>query len=190
MSDLGLEFVRTRGRAPIALTAELVREIDTADLDLLASKEKGSKTPALKRISDRHHALARALSSGMTKWEASIQCGYDLSRISILLDDPAFAELMEFYRDEKDRAFRSVQDKLAGITSDALDELQTRLEDEPDKLTTGQLLQVIQMGADRTGNGPQTTQNLNVNEGAAARLAEARARVRERRMTVIEGDKE
>lgn len=181
MSDLGLDFVRTRGRAPANLTAELVREIDTSDLEALANVEKGSKTPALKRLSERHHALARALASGESPAVAALMCGYELSRVSILQADPAFQELMCFYREEKDRAFRSVQDKLAGIASDALDELQTRLEDEPEKLTTGQLMQIVSMGADRTGNGPSSTQNLNVNEGTAQRLAAAQARLKERR---------
>jgi len=184
--DLNLETVRTRGRAPSLVTANLVREIEAPDLDLLAS-EKGSKAPALKRISDRHHALARAIASGMAMGEAALVCGYDISRVSILKDDPAFQELLEFYREEKDRAFRSVQDKLAGIASDALDELQTRIEDEPEKLSVGQLLQLVTIGADRSGNGPTSTQNLNVNEGLADRLEAARQRVKDRRTRVIEG---
>jgi hypothetical protein len=184
--DLQLETVRTRGRAPAAISASLVREIEAPDLDLLAL-EKGSKAPALKRLSDRHHALARAISSGMPMGEAALICGYDISRVSILKDDPSFQELLEFYREEKDRAFRSVNDKLAGMASDALDELQTRIEDEPDKFTIPQLLAVITTAADRSGNGPQSsTTNLNLNVGLADRLEEARKRVKERRLRIAE----
>jgi hypothetical protein len=107
--------------------------------------------------------------------------------VSILKDDPAFQELLEFYREEKDRAFRSVQDKLAGIASDALDELQTRIEDEPDKFTVTQLLALLTTAADRSGNGPaSSTTNLNVNVGLADRLEEARKRVRDRRTKIID----
>jgi hypothetical protein len=91
---------------------------------------------------------------------------------------------MAFYRDEKDRAFRSVNEKLAGITSDALDELQTRLEDEPEKLSVGQLMQLIQLGADRTGNGPSSTQTLNVNDNAAEKLRIARERLASKRKEI------
>lgn len=179
--DLDLDtVVRTRGRAAVALTASTVRELEEADIALLAV-EKGSGTSPVKRLSERHHALARAIASGIGEGEAAIICGYALSRVSILKNDPAFKELLAFYSAERDRAFRSVQDKLAGIASDALDELQTRIEDEPEKLTVGQLLNIVTMGTDRTGNGPQSTQNVNVNEGLAMRMDAARARLAERR---------
>jgi hypothetical protein len=179
--DLDLDVVpRTRGRAAVPVSARTVRSLGEADVALLAA-ERGTKPSAIKRISDRHHALARAIASGMGEGEAAIVCGYDISRVSILKADPAFRELLEFYREEKDRAFRSVQDKLAGIAGDALDELQTRLEDEPEKLTVGQLLQVVTMGTDRTGNGPQSTQHVNVNDGLAMRMEAARARLAARR---------
>lgn len=186
--DLDLDITpRTRGRAALPLSAEVVRELGEADVYALAA-ERGTKPPPLRRISERHHALARAIASGMPDGEAAIVCGYDISRISILKGDPAFRELLAFYREERDRAFRSVQDKLAGIASDALDELQTRLEDEPEKLTVGQLLNVITMGTDRTGNGPQSTQNVNVNEGLAGRMEAARARLAERRAKALSED--
>jgi hypothetical protein len=41
-----------------------VRALDAADLALL-DEEKGSRTPALKRLSDRHHALARCEAIGL-----------------------------------------------------------------------------------------------------------------------------
>lgn len=178
--DLDLDTIRTRGRAAQAITATFVRELDEVDVQALAV-EKGSKAPALKRLSDRHHALARAISSGMPQGEAALMCGYALSRVSILCDDPAFQELLAFYRDDKDKAFRTVNDKLAGLASDVLDEIQTRVEDEPEKITTAQLLQIAAFAADRSGNGPQSsTTNLNVNVGLADRLEAARRRVRER----------
>jgi hypothetical protein len=185
-TELGLDLFRTRGRAAVPLSAEFVRELEAVDLELL-SAEKGSSAPALKRISERHHALARALAGGMSKSEAALVCNYDISRISILLADPSFQELMAFYKIEKDRAFRSVQDKMAGINSDALDILQDRIEDEPDKLSVGQILQIITITSDRTGNGPSSTQTVNVNEGMANRLEEARKRVAARRNKIIEG---
>ncbi len=184
MSDLGLDTVRTRGRAPVHLTAELVREIIPADLELLAA-EKGSKTPALKRLSDRHHALARALASGLySPGEAALMTGYDPSRVSILQGDPTFQELLAFYRAEKDRAFSTTQDKLASVAGSALDEIQTRLEDEPEKLSVGQLIQLAALGADRTGNGPTSTQTLNVNDNTAQRLKVARERLDAKRKEI------
>lgn len=186
--DLDLDTIRTRGRAPAFLTATYVRDLDEADIVALGA-EQGVKAPALKRISDRHHALARAISSGLPPGEAALICGYDISRVSILQADPAFQELLSFYRDEKDKAFRNVQDKLAGLASDVIDEIQTRIEDEPEKIPMGQLIQLASFAADRSGNGPQTsTTNLNVNVGMADKLEAARRRVRERQYgKVIDG---
>jgi hypothetical protein len=185
MSELDIDMFRTTGRTAKAVAAELVRELDVADLEMLAV-EKGSKAPAIKRISERHHALARAIASGMPMYEAAFICGYDISRVSILQSDPSFQELLAFYAEDKDRAFRDVQTKLAGIASDALDELQTRLEESPEKLKVPELMQLVTMGADRTGNGPTSTQNVNVNENLAQRLEDARKRLKARRGALVD----
>lgn len=172
--------IRTRGRAPIELSPELVRDLVPADLAAI-SEEKGSEAPALKRITDRHHALARNLAGGMSEGEAALVCGISSSRISILKADVQFRELLLFYRGEVNLVYQDMHEKLAGIASTALDELQDRLEDAPEKVSTGQLMELAKMGADRTGFGPQSQQtNLNVNVDMAARLQAARRRVAER----------
>lgn len=186
MLDFG--ELRTTGRAARAVQGEVLRELDETDLALLA-EEKGSVAPPLKRISERHHNLARNLASGMAAGEAAIVCNYDPSRISILLADPTFKELVDFYRADVDRTFRDLHGRLFGIAMDAAEELATRLEDEEKakELSVGQLIEVVKMGADRTGHGPQTQNtNLNVNVDLANRLQAARERVSKR---TIEGSK-
>lgn len=174
---------RTRGRAAKSLVFAEVRALDAADLSLLG-EEKGSRAPALKRLGDRHHALARCLASGMTEADAALACGYVGSRVSILKSDPAFKELLAFYRDDTDRAYRDMHERLAGLSRDAVDELHTRLEEdmqaEEKKISVGHLLEIAKMGADRTGHGPQSSQNVNVNVGIASRLEAARRRVADR----------
>lgn len=182
--DLSTEIFRTRGRAGKPVTASIVRELDGADLSLL-QEEKGSAAPPIKRLSQRHHALARNLASGMAPGEAAVICGYSLSRVSILQDDPAFKELLAFYRADVTAQYRDLHVRLSGLALDAADELAQRLEDSPGDVSIGQLMEITKMGADRTGFGPQTSQtNLNVNIDLASRLEAARKRVRER---VIEG---
>lgn len=181
---------RTRGRSSAPLTFAQVRELEVKDLKLL-EEEKGSKPPALKRLADRHHALARCLASGMAERDAAMACGYVLSRVSILKNDPAFKELLEFYRDETNAQYRDLHARLAGISMDATQLLQEQLEADLDKeiedrtLTPAQLMALTQMGADRTGHGPQSSQNVNVNVNLANRLEAARKRV-QNRPTIIE----
>ena len=55
-------------------------------------------------------------------------------------------------------------------------ELQDRLELDPEKVSTDQLLDTIKLTADRTGNGPkQTNVNVNVNLGDRMKAARERA---------------
>lgn len=185
--DLDISTPRTRGRAPSVVQAEMVRELVPADLALLRV-EKGSKPTPLKRLSERHHSLARALAAGMSPGHAAISCGYDISRVSILQSDPAFRELMNFYREAKDAEYVQMHEALAGLSLDAAQELRERLEESPADITVNQLVEITKMGADRTGHGPQSSQtNVNVNIDMAARLEAARKRVAERQQT-IEGE--
>lgn len=186
--ELSQELFRTRGRAPNPVVAAVVRELDHADMVLLAV-EKGSKPSAVKRLTDRHHALARNIASGMAIGDAAILQGYTISRVSILQGDPAFKELLSFYRDAAERPYRDLHVRLSGLAMDAAEELSSRLEDEPEKIPIGQLMELTKMGADRTGYGPQAT-NLNVNVDLAGRLEAARKRVAMRKLTLIEGGKE
>lgn len=176
---------RTRGRAAKPLHFAEVRTLDACDVALLG-EEKGSTTPPLKRLSEKHHALARCLASGMSEADAAIACGYVLSRVSVLKADPAFQELLEFYRDDVDKAYRDLHARLAGLSMDAADELSERLErdmqSEEKEISIGHLLEITKMGADRTGHGPSSNQNVNVNVNLASRLEAARKRVQERKV--------
>jgi hypothetical protein len=183
--ELDHAVFRTRGRAQREVVATTVRELEGGDLQLLGA-EKGSEPSALKRLSDRHHALARNLASGMGAGEAGLVCGYVASRVSILQTDPAFRELIEFYRRDVTAQYRDLHQRLSGLALDAAEELADRLETEPEKVSIGQLMEITKMGSDRTGHGPQTsTTNLNVNVDLAGRLQRARERVAQRQ---IEGD--
>jgi hypothetical protein len=176
---------RTTGRAAKLIEAVEVRELDAGDI-ALRGEEKGSKAAPLKRLGERHHALARCLASGMSPSNAAITCGYVLSRVSVLQADPAFRELLEFYRADVTDKYLDMHGVLAGLSLDAAMELRERLEadallDEP-KLSVGQLTELVKLGADRTGFGPQSSQ-LNVNVDLAGRLQAARERVASRKQT-------
>lgn len=194
MDMLSADVFRTRGRAAKPVEATVLRELDQADMSLL-STERGVKPSAIKRITDRHHNLARTLASGMGESEAAIFCGYTVSRVSILKSDPAFSELLEFYRADAARPYRDLHVRLSGLATDATHLLQERLEADMEleiddrKVPVGQLMELTKMGADRTGFGPQTTA-VNVNVDLAGRLEAARKRIKLRNLTVIEGGKE
>lgn len=187
--DLDIESLTGPGRRPAPVQAHVERDLTEADLALLA--QGGSiEAPPLKRLTERHHGLARLLASGVKEGVAGALLGYSGSRVSILKSSPAFRELLELYRSEQDAVFLSTAEQLAGLSKDAILLLRERLEDEPEKLTTGALMELVKLTADRTGFGPKSTQDVNVNVNLADRLEAARARARQALLPqgeVIEG---
>lgn len=171
---MGLDL-RITGR-PQKLSAFVGRELTEADLALLNEPRPTAKPPEIKRLRQRHHELARLLAQGTSEGEAAKATGYTIARVSVMKNDPAFQELMVFYGGIVDEAYRDLHDQLAGIATDAVDELQERLDTTPEEFTISDLLKVATMGADRTGFGPKTTQEVDVKIGIADRMTLARQR--------------
>ena len=179
--DLQLDILRTSGRAAVQLEFSEAGPLTDADLAALALP-RDSKPPALVRLSQRHHALARVLASGTGPGEAAIICGYDISRVSILQSDPTFQELLKFYSAQVDAQYANLHESLSALSVDAAEELRDRLENNPADLSTGALIDIVKMSADRTGFGPQTKSEVSVVVGMADRLRLARERVANRQI--------
>lgn len=183
----GLETIKLTGRATQPVEAEYVRPVDESDL-LLLSEERGTQKPktlsSLTMLSERHRNLARLISMGKTDWECSVITGYTPSRISILKSDPAMKNLIKHYQEEKDIVYVQAHEKMAQVASTALDVLQERLEDPEHvaKMSDGQLLQIVEVAADRSGLGPASKSEVQVNINIADRLEAARKRAKEARM--------
>lgn len=167
------------------LIAVLDRELTKEDLVALAEPRE-TKAPSLRRLSTRHHALARALAEGMTPGEAALMCNYVLSRVSILQDDPTFQELVNHYRKMVDAQYLDLHNRLAGLSMDAAGILADRMEDKPEEFENIELMKLVALGADRTGYGPSSTTNHNHVVGFANRLDKARERAAALRAPVID----
>lgn len=186
--DLFLETPRTRGRAARPVAATAVKELTREDLAMLGA-ERGTQAPPIKRLRERHHALARALAGGMSDTEAALITGYDISRVSILKSDPTFRELLEFYRENVDAQYAQLHEVLAGLSVDAAEHLRERLEEQPEDVSIGQLVEIVKMAADRTGHGPQSSSvNVSIHANLADRLEAARRRAAHRLVDVTPED--
>lgn len=160
-----------------AIATEFVRELEESDLVLLQSA-RGSKPPTIRAIRERHHALARCLALGLKQEEAARTCGYCISRVSILMADPTFKELVTFYTNEANAAVADFQDRATQVALTALDIVAERLEDTPEDVSTGQALEIAKVLGDRTGHAPVTRNlNANVNIDLAGRLERAKQRI-------------
>lgn len=173
----------------VPLEMSMPEELTQADLEVLVTSEatraKGGQQ--LAKVKERHHALARLIASGTAPNAAAIITGYQAGTVYQLMDDPTFAELVKFYREQVADEYQGMHAQMAGLGADALDELRRRVEEEPDKLGLNALIDILKVTADRTGFGPSTKTDttVNVNIGIADRMAEARKRAQA--ATQIEG---
>jgi len=175
--ELGLETVRTTGRAAVPIEVEIGGELTRADLES-RSEERATKAPALTRLSQRHHQLARFIADGTPIGTAAIVCGYTPTHASILNGDPAFRNLVRFYQDAEDISRLGTHEKLTVLANECLDEITHRLENKAEDISTAQLQAITILATDRIGHGPQTSSlNTNVNINTADRLKRARERV-------------
>jgi hypothetical protein len=184
------------GRRPEPLEAEVERELTPEDIEFL-NTNRGSRHPTLRSLRSRHHALARCIASGMKDYEASAATGYDVARISILKSDPMFQDLIWHYRDTVEAEYADLHQRLSHLSLVAAEELLDRLEDDPADISINALSELVKMGADRTGHGPQTkSQNTHLHVvNIADRLDAARRRVSANRTlelpsAVVEGPDE
>lgn len=180
-ADLGLSRPprppRLQGRAEVEIACEYVRDLTPEDLAQLVEPH-GRQEPALKRLSDSHHAVARALASGMSVNAVSAVTGYVPPRISMLKADPAFQELVEFYRQNLDTVYADLHTRMSLISLDVAQELHERLLDDPGSIGTALLTDILKLLADRTGHAPVSRSHakVDVTVGFSDLLAEARKR--------------
>lgn len=175
--DLDIAAADLIGRRAKAVNVEVLRELTSSDIALLAT-ERGIKPSHIARLSERHHALARCLASGLSVADACAITGYTPSRVSILKGDPSFEELIAFYTSAKAPAVLDLSARMTAVATDAVGIIQERLEDEPAAVDMGTLLDIAKFGTDRTGHGPQSrSQHLHVHMNLADRLKTARQRV-------------
>jgi len=133
------------------------------DLDPLTTP--GERPSVIKRIRDHHHLIARLVAEGKRTTDIAHEVGLSVSRVSILKSDPAFKQLVEMYRvnveQTRDQNFATVEQQLTMLRNNALAELNERFEEDPEQFTKQELLELAEMGLDRTGYGKQS-KNLSI----------------------------
>lgn len=135
------------GKKPqVEIEWSVVRALDQDDLVKMASGD----LPAVQgggvlKIRHSHHLLAQALATGRTQAEVSLLTGYSPSYISIIKEDPAFAELLAYYAGNREKAFVDVLDRMKSLGLSSLDELQARLADDPDGWSKRELMDLSEL---------------------------------------------
>ena len=150
-----------RSEGPVVFQA--IRELEAADLVIREVSSSGVIIPKIKALRASHHKLAHVLAMGLSNEEASLMTGYSPNRVSMLLSDPAFKDLLAYYKDNIKDVFVDVTQRMASFATNALEVLQERLEDKPDGFSNKELNELIKTTADRGGHSPvQKTETKNI----------------------------
>lgn len=137
----------------------------------------------LKAIRNTHHRLAQLLAMGMDETKAAVLCNYSVTRVSILKNDPAFAELLNYYAGQVEVEWADFVSTAKELSVDFLGHLQQQLDESPEKFTPSLTLEAIKTLADRSGNAPVARAvNVSVQTNLGDRMAAAEARMRERQL--------
>lgn len=133
------------GRAPRRVSWEVVRPVRVPDDLPLLSERAPAARQSLKTIRHTHHQLARLVASGVDDAESSLITGYSPSYISRIKSDPSFESLLAYYHEQKEAIFVDVTERMRQLGLATLDELQNRLEDEPDEWSRRELMELAEL---------------------------------------------
>lgn len=168
------------------------RELELEDLGPLTAEEvlAAELAPlpaagAVAALRTSHHQVARALASGFSQTEVCAITGYSPGRVSRLLDDPAFQELVSFYTESDKPVLLDFVSRLKSLGADAAEVLHERIVDDPEGVKNKDLIDVIALTADRTGHGPRSTQLIGVAHLTDDRLERVKREVEENRVGKI-----
>lgn len=172
-----------------------IKDLSREDLSCVRAKRT---EPAIARLRDPHHRLARLIASGLKVNEAAIEAGFSLARAYVLHADPSFQNLVESYRKDIREAFVSGQEdyynEVTALNRKALRHIHEhfdKAEEEGDLVPLRMAHSVFTDTSDRVGI-PKKSTSINVNLDFAAKLEERLKRARERsaevQSPVIEGN--
>ena len=146
MADLVLAGRGGGRKARREVDFRVVRALTEEDIPLLVAPPPlpaGMSRQVQMRHS--HHQLAQNLAKGMDDTEASLVTGYSTNYISILRTDPAFQELLANYGAERQAVFVDVLERMKSLGLHTLEELQGRLETDPEKFSNREMMELAKM---------------------------------------------
>jgi hypothetical protein len=137
-------------------TANTPDWLETLVADALPPPVQNAPSPALSpatitdRLRARHHALARYIAEGKSVREAAFIVGYAPPTVSSYMQDPAFCELVDYYKAQVNHEYLDMHHRLGILAATATSVLQDRLEERPASFTNNELRQIIGDACDRS----------------------------------------
>lgn len=135
------------GRRFSELTLRIIRPLSEDDLlDALEAGVDISGPTSLATIRHAHHRLAMLICEGKAPSAISFITGYSPGYITRLQGDPMFKELLAYYATQGEQQHVDVMERLKTLSLTAAEELQSRLETEPEKWSKTELMAVAKLG--------------------------------------------
>jgi hypothetical protein len=136
-------------------------------------------SPSFVQFRDSHHAVARMFAAGMTISKVAHETGYSRRRLQILLNTPAFQDLIVEYSKKQAEIIEEDEDyftqRYGGAMRRAVDQICEALEDADEngeRLPMRELLAIVKDAADRFGYSAKRV-NINIDASFATRLDRA-----------------
>lgn len=139
---------------PVTKEPLFIRDLTAEDIASLSKRATYGSQPGqlIQKLRAPHHTLARLLAEGKKHPECSIVTGYTVEYVVMLERDPAFQELVAYYREQLVPIYLNVHERLASLGAMAMEIIQERMSD-PEKvktMTTGQLREIMNDALDRS----------------------------------------
>lgn len=160
-----------RGKPKAAIAMAIVRELVPEDKAMLENPVGEIRTP-LQRIKHIHHTVARLVAEGRSNVEINAITGMGKEWIGTLKGDPAFAELVEYYKGMKDQRFYDVHERLARLGESTVEELQNRIDTSPEKFTARELVELAEMVLDRSSAPSKAAKAGGINNAITIQFVE------------------
>lgn len=133
------------GRVQRRVKWQVVRTLRLPDDLPLLFEKRPTRRRNLKQVRHSHHQLARLLATGVPHEEASLITGYSPTYISVIKDDPTFVGLIDYYDTQREQIFVDVIERMRTLGLSTLDELQHRLDEEPDEWSRRELMEMAEL---------------------------------------------
>lgn len=147
MDEIVLGSARGGAKPQLPLSVEVVRSLVEADVEILLSPPPvDSSAPVIRQLKHQHHRLAQLISQGVDGTEISLITGYSPAYVSTLKTGPDFQELITYYAAQETQKHVDAMARLHALGLSGVEELAKRIEEEPEKWTKRELMELVEMG--------------------------------------------
>ena len=181
------DIIPVRGAISEDLGLEVLRELTFDDMKRLKDAPKLG-VPVIQKLRSVHHHQAKLIAEGKKLVDIAVEVGCTTQRLVQLQNDPTFAELVLYYRDQITTAnidiAQRVQAKILDVGEMAVNELHDRLENDETRrrMPVGEVRKMAEFAMDRTVAPPKQAMNaapppssVTINFGTSVRQVDIKA---------------